>query len=85
MRLRDFLCAPKHVVNFQCVNARIRQKQGCQSKRTTLKRSCLPVHQVIVPEMVHPCRQVAQDQDPLVLVQTEVVLGVVQEVEQGSA
>ena len=41
--------------------------------------------EVVVPEVVHSGRQVAEHEQPLVLVESEVVLGVVEEVEEGSA
>ena len=44
-----------------------------------------PVDEVIVPEVVHAGGQVTEHQEPLVLVESEVVFGVVEEVEEGPA
>ena len=44
-----------------------------------------PVHKVVVPEVVHAGGEVTEHEEPLVLVEPEVVLGVVEEVEERSA
>ena len=44
-----------------------------------------PVNEVVVPEVVHAGGQVTEHEEPLVLVEAEVVFGVVEEVEEGSA
>ena len=44
-----------------------------------------PVDEVVVPEVVHAGGEVTEHEEPLVLVEPEVVLGVVEEVEERSA
>ena len=44
-----------------------------------------PVHKVVVPEVVHAGGEVTEHEEPLVLVEPEVVLGVVEEVEERPA
>ncbi len=43
------------------------------------------MNEIVVSEVVHSGRKVTQNEEPLVLVQTEVVFRVVQQVEQGPA
>ena len=42
------------------------------------------MHKVVVSEMVHSSREVAENKDPLVLIQAKVVLGIIQEVKEGA-
>ena len=44
-----------------------------------------PVDKVVVPEVVHAGGEVTEHEEPLVLVEPEVVFGVVEEVEERSA
>ena len=44
-----------------------------------------PVDEVVVPEVVHAGGEVTEHEEPLVLVEPEVVFGVVEEVEERSA
>ena len=41
-----------------------------------------PVNKIVVSEVVHSGREVAQNEEPFVLVQAEVVFRIVQQVEQ---
>ena len=43
------------------------------------------MNKVVVPEVVHAGGQVTEHQEPLVLVEAEVVFGVVEQVEEGPA
>ena len=44
-----------------------------------------PVDEVVVPEVVHAGGEVTEHEEPLVLVEPEVVFGVVEQVEERSA
>lgn len=44
----------------------------------------VPVNEIVIPKVVHPGWEMAEDQNPFIFVQTKVIFWIIQKVEQRS-